>query len=226
MYLFFMSLVMVSQLIAGSWYGKDTDNLAVITTPVVDLFVNLPVEQEQPAAAVGQHKTCRRAHQGLYNEVVQCVEQQGDCVRIACDNLFYGVDEQNKLLNTFWINQKHLMPLQALECSGINLEVLPAPVEQPKNNTAVVLTFMWNDYSLGTRFARAAHCDTSNSYGAYVYNPDSQKTEIIQIPHTESRIENPQSPQEARATFVTTLNNVLDRIEAMPNNQVLAYVWG
>ncbi len=81
---------------------------AVITVPVIDMSISFPAPENLPAAP--NEKNCLRAHQGLYNELVYCIAQKGDSIKIACPNIIYGFDPKTKKpLSCFWTHTKNLL---------------------------------------------------------------------------------------------------------------------
>lgn len=214
---------------AGStWYGKDLQKLALIKEPVVDLFITLPIQTGVPASpgSISAAGMCKRAHQGLFNEVVSCVQEVGDQIQISFDNVLYGHDPETKEpLRTFWIPRDKLVYLKDME----DLSGVPAPLaftdSEPEAST-LVLALPWRNYSLATRFVRAPEHDTETAYGVKFIDMATGVEQFGLVPQKRCRLEGAISRQQARATFVALTNKLVDYIGALPGNKVVPYVWG
>lgn len=209
----------------ATWYGKDVAHLAAFKDPVVDLYVQLPVQHNPPLAGYGYSDGgCQRAHQALANEVVTIVERKGNLVKIACDTVAYGHDENTgKPLNTFWVHKKHLIFFRHL--ADEQLYAFPAP--QGATDTTLVLRLPWKQYSLGTRFVHAPEHDTEDVYGALLVTPQHPHAiKVLQIPRALARLELPLTPQQQRACFVQLAYDVIDYAKKDSANGVIPYVWG
>lgn len=209
----------------ATWYGKDVAHLAAFKDPVVDLYIQLPLQHNPPLAGYGYSDGgCQRAHQALANEVVTIVERKGNLVKIACDTVAYGHDENTgKPLNTFWVHKKHLIFFKHL--APELLYAFPAP--QGATDTTLVLRLPWKQYSLGTRFVHALEHDTEAVYGALlVTSQHPHAIKVLQIPRSLSRLELPLTPQQQRAHFVQLAYNVIDYAQQSTTGSVIPYVWG
>jgi hypothetical protein len=225
--LFFLGLFYSVASFAGhTWYGKDIAKLAMIKEPVVDLFINLPMQNKTPASPGGlvAAGACRRAHQGLFNEVVTCMQVSGDHVQVSFDNILYGHDELTKEpLRTFWISRDKLLLLPEME----DLAFIPAPLaftdSEPTSST-LVLILPWRHYSLATRFVRAPERDTATSYGVKFFDAKTGGVQYDLVPKKRSRLEMTVSRPQARANFVTIVNKLVDYTQR--SGKVIPYVWG
>ncbi len=194
--------------------------LAVIKDPIVDLGLHTPITHTPSASP--EIKKCLRAHQGLHNELVQCLEQQGDCVKIACGNVVYGFDAEKRVLNTFWICKKHIALLKELRSDMARVIPSAGYAQEP----TIVLTYPWEGFSVGTRFKHIAEHDTQEAYAiAYA---DYMKNHIIFdfVPRENAIPEIKQDSHSARKLFVKTINSLVDRVTRNGLNAVVPYVWG
>lgn len=199
------------------------NNNAVIIFPVADMNNSFP-PPDHPAASP-ETKSCRRAHQALYNELVTCIEENDDAVHIACENAVYGLDPiLQKPLNTFWINKNDTLALKTVEDRTL-LHAIPDP--RYGYEPTIVLTYPWKQFSLGTRFKHLPDYDTQSSY-AVTYADFANNTLIVDyIPHQQAIVEENRDPQTARALFVTLINNLLDTVTPNENSEyVIPFVWG
>lgn len=224
------SIVLISVssfLCARTWYGKEAEHLAVFKDPVVDLYVNLPIQQSSPLSGAGYSDgICRRAHQGLCNEVVTIVDRKGQHVKMACDTVVYGFDPDyaslGKPLNTFWVHKKHLIFFNHLD--DAYLYAFPGPREQ--TNNTLVLRFPWKQYSLGTRFVRALEHDTEDTYGALLVSSHPHKIKVLQIPKSHVRLEVPLTSEQRRAYFVQLAYDIIQFAQRDCADGIIPYVWG
>jgi len=221
----FFSIVLCKALCATTWYGKDIAYLAAFKDPVVDLYIQLPLQHNPPLAGYGYSDGgCQRAHQALANEVVTIVERKGNLVKIACDTVAYGHDENTgKPLNTFWVHKKHLIFFKHL--ADEQLYAFPAP--QGATDTTLVLRLPWKQYSLGTRFVHAPEHDTEDVYGALLVTPQHPHAiKVLQIPRFLARLELPLTPQQQRAHFVQLAYDIITYAKKDGADRVIPYVWG
>lgn len=213
---------------AGTWYGKETEHLAVFKNSVTDLVITLPLAKKMGAAPFADPRdgSCRRSHQGLFNEVVTVLQEQPDEVQVSFDHMIYGFDEKTKQpLSTFWVHRKQLGFLRELESQSVDLSVFPPPAGM-FSGLVVVLALPWQMYSVGTRFVRVPAYDTPKEYGIRLFDTVKQRPLITKIPRDRVLVETKKSSQDCRKLFVATLNNLIDYVQALPANKVIPYVWG
>lgn len=221
---FVLTCLCTSMWASRTWYGKDATSLALFKDPVVDLFTDLPIQQQPSLSVEGNHEPrCKRAHQGLFNEVVTVIKRQGQFVKIAFDNLIYDIDEKTQEPgNTFWVHKKHLIFFEHL--ADEHLSAIPGPFLKTYNT--LVLRLPWERYSIATRFVRAPEHDTPEAYGVYALTIHPHKTLVMHIPHSHVRIETARSPQEQRAGFVQSLYDIIEYAKKEGEDLVIPYVWG
>lgn len=200
---------------------------AVFINPVTDLCISAVCVEPQPFT--GPIESCKRAHQALFNEVAEVLEDKGENVRIALGNVIYGIkknDDEN--MSAFMVPRKALLFVDAIDTAlfppRLNEEYLK---NLPQEGTVVVLTMPWHDsitkknYSVGTRFVRT-YADTSKHYGITLLDTRSQKKVVSRVPKNAARIESKiTSYEEAQKEFVTRLY-----AHARLPHGVIPYVWG
>lgn len=222
-FLWFVVFFLSFGLFAEIWHGKDTEFLAAIKQPVVDLYLKLPLQENSPASPAGYGDgSCKRAHQGLAHEVVTIVATDGYYVQVAFNNVIYGYDEQTKLpLSTFWTTKDHLIFFKSLTEQA--LSVFPGPREN--KGDIVVLILPWKHYSLGTRFVRNPNKDTDDAYGIQLFSSSGR---IIKrnIPRKYACVEEELNPKQARRHFVNLANTIVDHASRSSVDQIIMYVWG
>ena len=206
--------------IDGNCHGYCHD-MAVIKDPIIEMNKGFPAPDNLPISP--DVKSCRRAHQGLFNELVECVEQQGDQVKIAYDNIIYGFDAGiKKAFNTFWTYKKHIIPLQELQ--GDILQTIPNPhyAQEP----TIVLIYPWQKFSVGTRFKRVLELDTQAAYAIVRADYTENTATLDFVPYEDAIPEIKQDPQQARKLFVKIINDLIDRVAQSGLNNVIPYAWG
>jgi len=237
--IFLLGLSFNGLLRAELWFGRDIEQLAVIKDPVVDVFINVPLPIDiVPASPQSKVNGCRRAHQCLFNEVVTCIAREGSLVKIACENVIYGLDDVTGVpLNSFWITEDHLLFLKDMKQEQraaipqeMNFDVDKKGLLRDENAYMIepqtlVLTFPWNEFSLGTRFVRVADYDSAQEYAVKMNTRANEIPALMAIPKQLCRLEKALSLQQARIEFVMVLNQLVDRIEQL-YPQVIPYVWG
>lgn len=196
-------------------------------------------------------KKCDRTHQGLFNEVMNCIDQgciedEGGlktyCVKVECSDIIYGFDKNSKALNTFWIDEKHIVPLEKLETAIAHTIPHCVYAQEP----TIILTYPWQNFSVGTRFRHMPEHDTDGAYA--IIRADYQAGAVVRdwIPHENGIREVKEDAQAMRELFVKNINNLVDRVAAgeTHNNvagraassmgqldlsgerRVIPYVWG
>lgn len=194
---------------------------AVIKDPIIDMRNSYPAPDNPPASP--EDKRCNRAHQGLYNELVNCIEEDGDQIKISFNNIVYGFDNfTKKAENTFWIYKKHIAPLQQLKSElikaipNINYAVEPT----------IVLVYPWKEFSVGTRFKHLPKQDTQNAYAIERIDYISNSILSDLVPMESAILEVKQDSQSARKLFVKIINDLIDRVAQSGQNHVIPYIWG
>lgn len=100
--LFVSSLLCVILPIYASFYEP-----AVIKKPIVELTTSLPMLSDLPASP--DTARCTRAHQALYNECIDCIDENDEFYQVAFKNIIYGFDKDTqKPLNTFWTHKDNV----------------------------------------------------------------------------------------------------------------------
>ena len=84
---------------------------AVINKPVIDMNSSTPTTKNL-FASPGTNKSCGRSHQGLYNELVTCIEEKDDFVKIFFRNIKYNT---NASTSFFWTEKKNITPLKKIK---------------------------------------------------------------------------------------------------------------
>lgn len=194
---------------------------AIISKPVIDMSSSYPV-CDKPAIS-GQEKLCRRANQGLYNEVVTSLNIVADAVKIKFDyDLIYGFDENNQPYSTFWTLADGIILLKKI--NPILISMIPSLKNeaQPK----LCLTTPWRFFSVGTYFVRIPSKDNDNYYAVYVpYFTDNAFT-IEYIEKEKTLCVEKRSMEEQRFLFVKLLHELIEHASSQQKNGVVSYVWG
>ncbi|MBP6870287.1 C40 family peptidase [Candidatus Babeliales bacterium] len=192
---------------------------AVIKESVVDMNSSFPPTPESSPICRGNVSNCHRAHQGLYNEIVDCLEVRGDAVRVVFCNVKYNLsDDPNK--NSFWMHKRNLVPLEELDSAFKQF----IPDTQYGLKSTLVLTYPWKNFSVGTRFQRRAQDDTESHYGIEFIDFDHNEIMSDVVPVDSALEEIVQNEQATRKLFVGNLSNLIDRVAR--TEKVIAFVWG
>ncbi|MBY0109651.1 MAG: hypothetical protein K2X90_00905 [Candidatus Babeliaceae bacterium] len=112
----------------------------VIKTRILEMNNSFP-SPDKPAASPDTHR-CPRAHQGLFNELIRCVEEKDDHIKVNYDNIIYRIDNKP---STFWTYKNDIIPLSELEKRNM-LYAIPHP--EYAQEPTIVLTYPWNNFSL------------------------------------------------------------------------------
>lgn len=202
-------------------YSNDHFECAVIKDAIVDMGSSFPAPNN--SAASPDDKGCRRAHQGLYNELVNYLEEHEDQVKISYNNIVYGFDPATKqVFNTFWVYKKQVILLKQLK-----EELLTAiPNDKYGEEPTIVLIYPWKEFSLGTRFKHIAPCDTEVAFAIERIDYYTNSVVFDFVPKENAIQEIIQDGQSARKLFVKIINDLIDRIARSSKNNVIPYVWG
>jgi hypothetical protein len=194
---------------------------AVIIDPVVDMSSSFPLPHQSPYA--GQEVACRRANQGLYGEVVECVRVITDIVKIEYGKVVYGYGPAGQPYKTMWMPKNSLKLLKQVAPRLLSM----IPMDEKSNQQKLVLARPWQQYSVGTCFVRAVEHDTQESYGVYIPNFVEGTYAVELIPHYRCTVVEKRTTEEMRALFLQLLFDLID--EATQNelhDGVVPYVWG
>ncbi len=178
------------------------------------------------APASPEVRKCHRAHQGLFNEIVNYDTCLDTTIQISYKNIIYGFDEQTKQpLQSFWTsaNQVALIADLAPEL------VAAIPTENTPNITLIYPT---HNLSVGTKLVRVPELDQVDSYAVKINNYAQNICETVQIKKINSLIDQPRTKVEARVLFVNILSKLIDRVSHQQSdatgvsNLIIPYVWG
>lgn len=166
--------------------------------------------------------SCPRVHQALANEIVEVLETQKNGSIVSISNAFYQSKLDGSKNTSYWINNKHIIPLRKLKQSNVNLSLIPKPIDFRKPNkkqeNVIVLMEPFFDkktnrtFSVGTRFV------TSNGK-AQIFNPSSLSFYEIAIPQKYYLEEKARSKNDAIDLFCKLL-------EEWTEKKYIPYVWG
>lgn len=188
----------------------------VLIDSVTDMSVSYPAPANEPAAP--QERPCKRAHQGLFNEQVELVQEKDGFLQISYDDaVIYGIDSNNQRLSHFWISKQ-----QAVALAHLSQELLSAVPTQKDNS--IVLTLPWHGLSVGTHLVRTPGKDTGDDYAVVI--PNYQTAIIHQhfVPKTHAIEYMQRSTQKSRKLFLRIVNDLINH--AHKQAQVIPYVWG
>jgi cell wall-associated NlpC family hydrolase len=212
----FYSILLASINLLGSFQQK-----GVIKYPIIEMNDSFPPTPHDDAVSPDiTNKNCRRSHQGLYNELVDILEEKDNALKISFKDVSYTT---NGTLSTFWTEKQNILLVSDVEDSNI-LETIPHS-EYDQDQT-IVLTYPWKNFSVGTRFKRKTDFDSDTSYG--IVKADYIDNQIIfdSIPHENAIEEKHQDPTTARALFVKNINDLITRVSLDTSDSIIPYVWG
>ncbi|MBP9764773.1 hypothetical protein KBD08_00370 [Candidatus Babeliales bacterium] len=194
---------------------------AVIKDPIVDMSVSFPAPKNPPASC--ENKSCFRAHQGLYNEIVHCIETHHHHVKIYYPHIKYHIDTTlPDQRHCFWVHKKHLAPLKKLDNDLIDVIPNPEYAKQP----TVVLTYPWKGFSVGTRFKHLPQHDTSAAFAIQKIDFHTHAIQLDFVPHSHGLSEQITDAQSTRKLFVTLVNTLVDKVTLSGAQHVIPYIWG
>lgn len=192
---------------------------AVINTAVVDMNNSFPPPLKDTPIAPGSIQNCNRSYQGLFNQIVECIEERGDAVKVTIENVKYNKSTQPNS-NSFWIQKENIIPIDTLTTPTA------IPAMQYGIEPTIVLTYPWNGFSVGTRFKHVPQCDTREGYAVTFMNFSENSLNQGCIPRNNAMQEFKHSAKSQRKLFITNLNTFLDRVTKESPEQVIGYVWG
>ena len=198
-----------------------SSDLAIIQYPIIDMCDNPCDFQNLPASNEAGFQLYNRIHQGLFNELVHCIEIQDNYAKVVFDTIKNLMPSDTP--SFFWTPVKNLIPLQNLKNSRLS-QAIPHPSygQEP----TIVLLRPWKNFSVGTRFKHLPEHDTKKNYG--IIRADFKKHKLIfdSVPHQKALKEIKKNNQAARALFVAIINELLDDLEKNHPDQIIPYVWG
>lgn len=231
-------------ILLANTHALEASYKAIIAVPIADLvpnafgsklkhtkfirqrYHNLPEHGGDAQAYIG----CPRIHQALFQELVIVHETAGEEVWVELPNCFYQSQIDNDKHTRYWTLKKNIISYEKLEKHGINLQLLPTPIqfEQPHTlDTLNIVTLIepWESpithkiYSAGTRFVLKELLN--DSYLVYQLNPKQLHVEEIGIPKQHALFM-PQIDNEQKVKLMIKLL----RHWAHQSNGFIPYVWG
>lgn len=194
---------------------------AVIKDPIAEMNSSFPAPNNPSVSP--EEKSCRRAHQGLFNEIIDCIEQNGEQVKISYHNIIYGFDaDTKKALSSFWTYKKHLASVKELETDILQT----IPNRNYAQEPTIVLIYPWQKFSVGTRFKHIPEYDTPTAFSITRADYQTNTPVFDLVPHQDAIQEIKQDEQSARKLFVKIINDLIDRVTASGPDNVIPYVWG
>jgi hypothetical protein len=194
--------------------------MAVISKPVIDMSSSFPYCDHLPAS--GKEKICRRANQGLYNEVVELIWIVANTVNIDYKKVIYGHDEEGNNYSTMWTAQDGLTLLKNIDPFLRSMIPCMQKIDQPK----LFLTAPWHGFSVGSYFVRIPKKDTDMQYAIFLPNFAENTFSIEYINKEHALCVQPRTEEEARLLFVALLYNLIEQAEYAQSNGIIPYVWG
>jgi len=192
---------------------------AVFIEPFTDLGINMVCKD--PFFDSLTPNTRPRAHQALFNEICEVLEEKGDAVRVVLPNIVYKEKSKNEP-SDFWAPRSAFISFDDL---AYKIESSVFPNHGAKDGSTIVLTMPFYDkitkktYSAGTRFVRT-HKDTPKFYGVILYDVARKKKVQSRVAKQQARIETNVCLKDAQKEFV----KLLYVWATMP--KVIPYVWG
>jgi hypothetical protein len=197
------------------------DAKAVITKPVVDMSSSYPLCYQPPIS--GQDVVCRRANQGLYNELVECKGIVANAVKFDYERVMYGCDPVTGTpYSTMWADVHGLKLIK--EVDSFLLPMIPDMQKQEQKK--LCLRLPWHQFSVGTCFVRVSTSDIDDSYAVYVPAFQEHTYAIAYIPVSCCLLVEQRSLDQARALFVELLFGLIAYAQQVQSYGVVPYVWG
>lgn len=218
---------------------------AVTVTPVADLIPgrmsilypnqNL-VKSYKTIALEGNKKdlhSCPRAHQVIFNELVEIDNQNGKELLIQIPQSFYVTYKSPHIKhNRYWSYKGNFVLLSKLKKMGINIDLFPKPISfsqkgKTKKQNIATLILPFSDqktkktYSVGTRFVRNKNKDTISHVGVWIFNVEKKRFITTYIPKKICLIKQPKTQEKKRKLLVHLLRKWIQ----VPGG-FIPYVWG
>lgn len=206
----------------------------VVLKPVIDL-VGHPLASEKisyhnlPCAGGSQEtfQSCPRAHQLLYNEAIEIIQQTETEVCVKVPHLFYVTADNDKPQSTFWTQKENIIPFcqlskQALSC-------IPEPYSFEKRTTVlpniILLTKPWYNktvrytFSVGTRFICSSNDNNKKYFTVCAVCPKTLQPITLTVPRSDAMLTENIDRQKARAQCVKLL-------KSWAHMGTVPYIWG
>ncbi len=206
----------------ANWDNRNLSTAYVVVVPFCDAptktITNVDSNKtatelytELPYAPETGIRSCYRANQLLFNEVVEVFATTPEEYLFTVENAFYE-DELRSKQSVFCTLKKYLVSLKELKDNGIDIQAIPSfyPTNLPNQ---VILRNPWKEsttgatFSAGTRFVRASQCDTQDTYEV-VFLTKLNNTFTIQqalIPSSLCITSFPSTPEGKISLFIDIL---------------------
>lgn len=226
--------------ITNTLFALQTPYKALIITPVADLAgQSLSECNKNSVISIYKNLTlcgkkgefaCPRVHQALLHEYVTVLEEHGDEIMVKINNLYFETNNDTTKHDTFWTLKKNVMSLACLEKHGINLSLLPEPIEyekkKPTQQNSITLLAPYKEpmtghlFSAGTRFVQAPAAN-KDYRTVYVLDVKKMRMHTLELPKTITVCTHALTNKEKLNLFVR-----LCQKWATTQNGFIAYVWG
>ncbi len=200
------------------------NNQCVIKDKVIDMGVSYHTEYGN--VATPNEQRCYRAHQGLYGEIVELVKEcdwDENQLFISIPNIIYGFSPfTNQGYSTFYTYKKHLVPLNQLSDDALKAIPCSEYAEKP----TIVLTYPWNNFSIGTRFTHVSENDTENSFGVAYIDFENDFIVFNTVPRENAIQEIKLDTKSKQKLFVEIINNLINKVAQTETTNIIPCIFG
>lgn len=184
----------------------------------------------------GSVRSCPRAHQLIFNEIIEIADHVGDEVLVRIPQCYFTTNTPPFTKNhEYWSHKSFFIPLKKLKHHALDLSQVPSPIDFESGSIAnanagvATLLFPYKNpatdtvFSAGTRFVTAQPTQKEDEHViVWVFDHESWTTQKLSIPKHLCIIHYPQDKELLRTAFVQLL-----RLWAESStNSVIPYVWG
>lgn len=220
--------IKIALLCSFTFVNSYADYKAVIKVPIADAtskslaslnIADSPqkVYQEMPFSPKSDN-SCYRAHQLLFNQIVNVKSELEEEIECEVDDTFY-IENGNKN-STFWTLKNNIKNIDDIKNAANSIPI------NNKNNT-LTLIYPWFEpkmdmyFSAGTKLLRQKSLDTPNALGAKALNFKNNKVTTFKIPKKYVVTKDDLNDKDLRKEFIKILH-----LWSHQSPLKIPYVWG